>query len=51
MSGIDPSFINHELNVMLEARPKKQRGRRSVVEYVEAVIEEVEKLKETSVIT
>ena len=50
MSGIDLSFIRHDLNVMPKACPVKQRGKRSVVEHVDAVIEEVEKLKEASAI-
>ena len=51
MPRIDPSFIKHELNVILEAYLVKQRGRRSATEYVDTVIEEVEKLKEVSAIT
>ena len=49
--GINPSFIKHELNVMAEAWLMKQQGRRSTAEYVDAVIEGVEKLKEASTIT
>ena len=51
MPGIDLSFIKHELNVVLEARPLKQRGRRFATEPVDAVIKEVEKLIEASAIT
>ncbi|GFZ15738.1 hypothetical protein Acr_25g0001470 [Actinidia rufa] len=51
MPGIDPNFIKHELNVQLDFRPVKQRGRRSASEHVDAVIEEVEKLKESNAIT
>ena len=46
MPRVDPNFIRHELNVLLDAWPVKQRGRRSAAEHVDAVIEEVEKLKE-----
>ena len=41
MLGIDLNFIQHELNVMPEARLVKQRGRR----FVDAMMEDVEKLK------
>ena len=50
MPGIDPIFIKHKLNVLLEAHPMKQQGRRSATEHVDAMIEEVEKVKETSAI-
>lgn len=43
--GVDPSFIMHKLNVDPKAVPKKQRLRRSTKPHVEAVKEEVEKLK------
>ena len=46
MSGINPNFIRHELNVMPETRTLKQRGRRSAPKHVDAMIEEVKKLKE-----
>ena len=51
MPGIDPNFIKHELNVLLDALPVKQRGRRSATEHVDAVMKEVEKIKEASAIT
>ncbi|GFZ19911.1 hypothetical protein Acr_28g0006160 [Actinidia rufa] len=51
MPGIEPSFIKHEFNILPDARPVKQRGRRSTSEHVDVVIEEMEKLKETSEIT
>ena len=51
MPGIDTSFIRHELNVMPEAQPVKQQGSRSAVEHVDAVIEEVGKLRETNAVT
>ncbi|GFS42559.1 hypothetical protein Acr_00g0080540 [Actinidia rufa] len=50
MPGTDPDFIKHELNVTPNARPVKQRGRRSAAEHVDAVIEEMEKLKEAKAI-
>ena len=51
MPGIDLNFIKHELNILPDARPVKQIGRRSVIEHVDAVIGEVEKLKKASAIT
>ncbi|GFY87547.1 hypothetical protein Acr_05g0011860 [Actinidia rufa] len=39
-----------ELNVIPKAQPMKQRGRGSTTKHVDTVIEEVEKLKEASVI-
>ena len=51
MPRINSNFIKHELNVLPNAQPVKQRGRRSATEHVDAVIEEVEKLKEVSAIT
>ena len=43
---IDLNFIRHDLNVLSDARPVKQQGRRSTTEHVNVVIEKVEKLKE-----
>ena len=51
MPGIDSSFIRHELNVMPEAHPIKQGRRRSALEHMDAVIEEVKKLQKSSEIT
>ena len=51
MPGIDPTFIKHELNILLDSRPMKQRERRSAIEHADAVIEDVEKLKEANAIT
>ena len=51
MLGIDPDFIKHELNILLEARLVRQRVRRSKTKLVDDVIEEVERLKEVSAIT
>ena len=51
MPGIDPSFIKHKLNIIFKARLVKQQGRRFAIEQKNAVIEEVEKLKDTSAIT
>ena len=49
--GIDPNIITHELNVLLDAQPVKQKGRSSAIEHVYTVIEEIEKLKEATAIT
>ena len=51
MPGIDPNFIKHKLNIVPDARPVKQKGRRSAAEHVDVVIKEVEKLKEAKAIT
>ena len=51
MPGIDLNFIKHKLNILLDARLVKQRGRRSVPEHIDEVIEEVKKLKKASAIT
>ena len=48
---VDPNFIKNELNVLQGSQLVKHRGRRSVLEHVDAVIEEVEKLKKASAIT
>ena len=51
MPGIDPDFIKHELNILSDTRPVKQRGKRYATEHVDAVIEEMEKLKVANAIT
>ena len=51
MPRIDPHFIKYKLNIQLDTRPIKQRGRRSVPEHVDTVIEEVKKLKKGNAIT
>ncbi|XP_075633368.1 uncharacterized protein LOC142605819 [Castanea sativa] len=48
--GVDPKFIVHKLNVDPLCLPKKQKSRRSAKEHVEAVRQEVEKLKEAGAI-
>jgi len=48
--GVDPGFIVHKLNVDPSYPPKKQKSRRSAKDHVEAVKQEVEKLKEAGVI-
>ena len=47
---MDPEFIVHKLNVDPLYPPKKQKMRRSVKEHVEAVRQEVKKLKEVGAI-
>ena len=49
--GIDPSFIEHKMNIIPEARLVMQREMRSATEYVNTMIEEVDKLNEVSAIT
>ena len=44
--SVDPKFIVHKLNVDPSSPQKKQKPRRSAKEHVEAVRQEVEKLKE-----
>ena len=46
MPGVNPEFIVHKLNVDPSFPPKKQKPRRSTKEHVEAVRQEVGKLKE-----
>ena len=36
MPGIDSDFIKHKLNVILEAHPIKQWGRRSVPRHIDS---------------
>ena len=48
--GVDPEFITHKFNVDPFFPPKKQRPRRSVKQYVEAIKQEVEKLKQVGAI-
>ena len=43
--GINPEFICHQLNVNLGVVPRRHPPRRSLEEHVEAVKEEVNKLK------
>ena len=43
--GVDPAYIMHRLNVDPLVPPKKQRSRRAAKPHVEAVNEEVERLK------
>ena len=44
--GVDLGFIVHKLNIDPSYYPKKQKPRRSANDHVEAVRQEVEKLKE-----
>ena len=48
--GVDPEFIVHKLNVDSLYPPKKQKPRRSAKDHVEAVRQEVKKLKEAGAI-
>ena len=48
--GIDPDFIYHHLNVNLSVTPKKQSPRCPSREHVEAIREEVTKLKRAGAI-
>ena len=47
---VDLKFIVHKLNVDPLYPPKKQKPRRSAKEYVEAIRQEVKRLKETGAI-
>ena len=47
---VDPAFIIHRLNVDLLVLPKKKRPKRAVKPHVEAMKEEVEKLKRAGAI-
>ncbi|XP_075649745.1 uncharacterized protein LOC142620230 [Castanea sativa] len=48
--GVDPEFIVHKLNVDPLCPPKKQRPRRSAKEYVDAVRQEVGRLRKAGAI-
>ena len=48
--GVDPGFIVHKLNVDLSYPSKKQKPRRVAKDHIEAVRQEVEKLKEAGAI-
>ena len=48
--GVDPEFIVHKFNVDPSYPLKKQKSRRSAKDHVEAVKQEVEKLKEAGAI-
>ena len=48
--GVDPTYIMHRLNVDPLVLPKKQRSRRVAKPHVEAVNEEVERLKQARAI-
>ena len=50
MPGVDPEFIVHKLHVDPLFPPKKQKPRRSAKEHVEAVRQEVKRLKEVEAI-
>ena len=47
---VDPEFIIHKLNMDPLFPPKKQKPRRSTKEHVEAIRQEVKKLKEARTI-
>ena len=47
---IDPGFICHQLNVNLDATPRKQPPRHSSKEHAEAIRVEVNKLKQAGAI-
>ena len=46
MPELDPKFIVYKLNVDLLFHPKRQKPRRSAKEHVEAVKQEIKRLKE-----
>ena len=48
--GVDPEFIVHKLNVDPLYHPKKQKPRRLAKEHVDAIRQEVKKLKEVGAI-
>ena len=50
MPEVDPEFIVHKFNVDPSFPPKKQKSRRSAKEHIEAVRQEVGRLKEARVI-
>ena len=48
--GADLEFITHKLNVDPSFSPKKQKSRRSAKQNVEAIKQEVERLKQARAI-
>lgn len=50
MSGVDPNFITHKLNVDPLFPSKKQKLRKSAKQRVEVVKEKMEKLKQARAI-
>ena len=50
MPDVDPEFIVHKLNVDPLFSSKKQKPRRSAKEHVEAIKQEVQKLKEAGAV-
>ena len=48
--GVDPEFIVHKLNVDPLFPPKKQKPRKLAKEHIEAVRQEVRRLKEAGAI-
>ena len=48
--GVNPEFIVHKLNVDPSYPPKKQKPKRSAKDLVEAIRQEVEKLKKAGAI-
>ena len=50
MPGVDPEFIIHKLSMDPLYPPKKQKLRKSAKEHVEAVRQEVKRLKEAGAI-
>ena len=50
VSGVDPEFIVQRLNVGPLFPPKKQKPRRLAKDHIEAVKQEVKKLKEAGAI-
>lgn len=48
--GVDPKFITHKLNVDPLFPPKKQKPRRSAKQHVEAMKQEVQRLKQAEAI-
>ena len=50
MPELDPKFIVYKLNVDLLFPPKRQKPRRSAKEHVEAVKQEIKRLKEAGAI-
>lgn len=50
MSGVDPNFITHKLNVDPLFPSKKQKLRKSAKQPVEVVKEKMEKLKQARAI-
>lgn len=50
MSGVDPNFISHSLNIKKDSKPVVQKVRCLAPEHAEAVVDKVNRLLEANAI-